>query len=146
MYPNKQVLVRPRQAGKSTDALRWVAKGTKCAGYPGWTRVLIVPSLEMEKYMRKMPAPRDIAEQVVRLTDMPAPESWWQCLPDWAHRVYALEEFRNGANGFRPSGETEWCVDDFDLCVSRDIHAMATIITRFKVTRLTFTGAEWTDE
>lgn len=145
MYPDKQVMVRPRQAGKTNDALKWVFGGERCKGYPGWTRVLIAPSVQMETYMRRMACPSDIQERLVN-QGKELPTSWWQAMEDWSHRVYALEEFRNGAHGFRPASETEWCIDDFDLCLSRAPHVIGEVIGRFKVTRLILTGEDWSNE
>ena len=42
-----------RQAGKTTMALDWVKQGVRTDGYPGWTRVLVVPTHAQLDIIRK---------------------------------------------------------------------------------------------
>lgn len=133
MYPDKKVLVLPRQGGKTTQALKWVEGGEKCDGYPGWTRVLIVPSVEMDLFMRKM-----VAEST---PTRPLRQTWWSLLEDWSHRVFPLQDFERGRF---PSRDTEYAIDDFDLMLARDPQLLGKVVSLYRVTHLTITGEAWT--
>jgi len=39
------IIVRPRQAGKTHEIVQWVLAGEKTDSYPGWTRVLLAISI-----------------------------------------------------------------------------------------------------
>ncbi len=47
-----RVLVRPRRAGKTHEAIQWVLEGHRIDTYPGWSRVLIVPDMRQADELR----------------------------------------------------------------------------------------------
>jgi hypothetical protein len=48
-----QVYVSGRQGGKTHEAVRWVLKGAKRRGYPGWTRVMLVTDVQRADQVRR---------------------------------------------------------------------------------------------
>lgn len=84
-----------RQAGKTTQAFAWVSHGERCAGYPGWTRVLVLAHSTAYEISRRR---------------------YWARLEDFDHRVYRADDWAR-AHGVRP--DTRVCVDDLDWALSR---------------------------
>lgn len=48
-----QFLVTGRQAGKTWAAVEWVRRGKKTGQYPGWSRVLLVPTIQDAERIRR---------------------------------------------------------------------------------------------
>lgn len=89
-----QLLMRDRQAGKTTAAIVWVALGERTTRYPGWSRVLVVPTMRRLDHIRR---------------------EWWHTLDDFSHRVYTLAEWAP-ARGIGP--DVEVCLDDLDTLLA----------------------------
>lgn len=84
------VLTGDRRSGRTTQAFRWVAQGTQVPGYPGWNRVLLLPTFQILEFHRR---------------------DWWPRLDDFDHRVYAYDEWA-GVRGGRE--DVDVCIDDYD--------------------------------
>jgi hypothetical protein len=78
-----------RGAGRTTALLEWVLEGRRCPGYPGWTRVMVVPTIQRELQLRKE------IPQLVGLS--------FQAFEDWSHRVFAFEDWQHSANVSPPT-------------------------------------------
>lgn len=85
-----RLLVADRQRGKSTQAFNWVSHGVRIPHYPGWSRVLVLPT------MQRMEAHR---------------VEWWEKLEDFDHRVYAAGDWMTAHQVHR---DVEVCIDDLD--------------------------------
>ena len=81
-----------RAAGKTWQAMAWVSHGERVRGYPGWSRVLVVPTIEQVQYLKDI--------------------GYWRRLEDFDHRVYSLREWAE-ARGV--NSDTEVCIDNLDL-------------------------------
>lgn len=46
-------LIQPRRAGKTHKLVHWVLEGEKTASYPGWSRVLITPTMQRAAAVRR---------------------------------------------------------------------------------------------
>lgn len=92
--PLVDVVVRDRQEGKTTDALRWLADGKRCPGYPGWTRVLVVTDVQAFLYVKRMSGPFD----------------------DLDHRIYFLADWQRA----HVTGHPEVWLDDAE----RHLHGL----------------------
>jgi hypothetical protein len=105
-----QLLAGDRQTGKTTAAIAWLSWGEQTRTYPGWSRILVVPTLARLDYVRL---------------------GWWGRLPDFSHRVYALQEWVNARN---PDPSVEVCLDDLDTYLATGLpriggHIVAATIT-----------------
>jgi phage terminase large subunit-like protein len=98
-----RLLVGDRQSGKTTALLDWVLDGEPCSGYPGWTRVLIVPTIADDRRLREMVGERAQREG----------KEWADY--DFTHRIYAWPEWAK-AHGVHP--DTEVMVDGLDRLLS----------------------------
>jgi hypothetical protein len=85
-----EALVTGRQEGKTTRLMSWVKCGIQVEGYPGWSRVAIVPNRARHDYMRSI---------------------YWKLIDDFDHRVYTLLEVQQG---HFPSRNTSYRLDDLD--------------------------------
>lgn len=47
-----KVIVRPRQAGKTTELVEWVKQGEATNSYPFWTRIILCPTVDMAQRLR----------------------------------------------------------------------------------------------
>jgi hypothetical protein len=101
-YPVMRAFVGDRRSGKSTQLLWWVLDGKKASGYPGWTRVLVTPSMQMAEVTKRM---------AVELR----PDTTWGDL-DLAHRIYSLHEWEN-AHGVRD--ETKVAFDNVEFMLPK---------------------------
>jgi hypothetical protein len=102
MSQNISVLVGGRAAGRTTRLIEWVLDGEKAQGYPGWTRVMVVPT------MRELDALRDIVHKRVG-EHVP----WGEI--DFSHRFYAWAEWRNVG---MVNPQTQVGIDDLDRILS----------------------------
>ena len=82
------IMIANRQAGKTTAAIRWVKEGQRWVGYPGWDRVLVVPTHQMLKHLR------------TRL---------WGEIVDFDHRIYDWDTWQH-AHGASP--DTQVVIDN----------------------------------
>jgi len=89
------VIARPRQSGKTTDVIEWLRGGERTGGYPGWTRVMLVPTRQMVDLLR---------HQI------------WNTLEDFDHRVYSFEEWSHAHN---VHADTEVMVDNIEWVIPR---------------------------
>lgn len=96
-----KVVIAPRRGGKTTQLLDWVLAGKEVDGYPGWSRVLVVHSIEMERHLRRM---------IVEYSGLP-----WVDI-DFTHRVYAWVEWKK-AQGVHP--DTEVMIDNVEFLLPR---------------------------
>jgi hypothetical protein len=48
-----EIIVRPRQTGKTFEMVKWVLAGRETHSYPGWSRVILTPTLDQADYIRK---------------------------------------------------------------------------------------------
>lgn len=85
-----RVLIAGRQEGKTTQLMNWVKDGVMVAGYPGWSRVAIVPNRQRHDYVKSI---------------------YWNLIEDFDHRVYTLLDIQEG---LFPSRNTSYRVDDLD--------------------------------
>lgn len=98
------VVARGRQAGKTTDALRWLADGERCPGYPGWTRVLVVTDPQRFLVVKRM-------AQSSGLFDAPRLEGMPPAHLDLDHRIYFLSDWQQGRVSCSPEvwlDDAEW--------------------------------------
>lgn len=86
--PHLSLLATGRANGKTFKAIQWVLEGHEVSGYPGWSRVMIVPNLQQFEHIRK---------------------DWWEKIEDFDHRIYTAEDWRNAHN---VQGSTEVCLDN----------------------------------
>jgi hypothetical protein len=98
--PELRLLARDRGEGKTTQAFAWVSNGKKVGGYPGWSRVLVLPNWQIFDHHRK---------------------EYWPLLEDYDHRVYAFEDWMNsmGANH-----DTDVCIDEINLLLGAQFRHM----------------------
>lgn len=108
-----QLLAGDRQTGKTTSAIAWVSWGEQTRNYPGWSRVLVVPT-------------------IARLDDIR--RQWWGRLPDLDHRVYTAQDWLN-ARGVDPTVEV--CLDDLDAFLGMPV------IIRGRIVAATITAQPW---
>lgn len=47
-----QLIILPRGGGKSTELAEWVKEGSRVSWYPYWDRIILVPNLKQEEFMR----------------------------------------------------------------------------------------------
>ena len=94
-----QLLVTDRREGKTTQAFNWVSHGKPTKTYPGWSRVLVVATLQL---------------QVIHK------DPWWAKLEDYDHRVFFAEEWEGMYRGHRLD-DIEVCLDDLDHFLRRGI-------------------------
>lgn len=111
-----KLLLADRRSGRTTQAFNWVSHGVEVNGYPGWSRVLLIPTLQRFEHHRK---------------------EWWSRLYDYDHRVYTLEDW-NGAFGVRT--DVELCIDDLELAIMMGISLNR---LRGRLVCATFYGAPW---
>lgn len=78
----------PRQSGKTHRMLEWLAAAQPAPGYPGWDRVLVVPTLK-----RKHDLIRRFRDDHGFDPDNPGNSD-----TDLHHRIYALGEWRGAMN------------------------------------------------
>lgn len=86
-----EVLIAGRQEGKTVELMEWVSEGVRCDGYPGWTHVAIVPTMDRLLQIKSI---------------------WWETFEDFDHRVYYLKEVIEGRF---TSIDTKYRFDDMDL-------------------------------
>jgi len=91
-----------RASGKTQRLLDWVLQGVEADGYPGWSRVLIVPTMEQLEDMRERVRHRCVKGGI----------EWAEI--DFSHRIYAWEEWRT-ANRAVLNPETEIALDNVDF-------------------------------
>lgn len=98
----------PKGNGKTTTLLAWLFGGERVDGYPGWSRVLLVPGPGVEHVEELKPAFKAMAEAKAESEDVETPE--WAEL-DFAHRVYTVAEWQKAGN-LVP--DTELAIDGID--------------------------------
>lgn len=111
-----RLLLGDRQTGRTTQAFNWVSHGVEVPGYPGWSRVLLIPTLQRFEVHR---------------------ETWWSQLEDYDHRVYELDDWIR-AHGVR--SDVEVCIDDLDYVIAAGFsipHVPGHLVCA------TFYGAPW---
>lgn len=121
------VMVRGRQQGKTTAALEWVAQGQRMGAYPGWTRVLVVATVQMEMDMRGWKDAAGVA--------------WWDRIEDWSHRVYDQITWAGRFRSYRVGPEV--LVDDLTLCLLHCGGEMPRIFKYDRVVGFTVNGKIW---
>lgn len=89
------VLTRPPQRGKTTTVMDWVQRGVLVPGYPGWSRVLVVPTMAMLDLLRR---------------------DYWSSMEDFSHRVYGWPEWSH-AHGVAET--TQVCIDNAEWLFPR---------------------------
>lgn len=99
IFEGPQILGGGRQSGKTTRLLNWVAAGEKIDRYPGWSRVLVVHSID----------------EVLRLRSIIRMDPEHPLFEDDPHRVYSLEEWRSAHN---VAHDVEVAIDNLDLHVA----------------------------
>ena len=105
-----QLLVADRRRGKTTQAFAWVSQGVPVPGYPGWSRVLLIPTLQRFWTHRR---------------------TFWSKLEDYDHRVYHMDEWAY-AIGVR--GDTEVCIDDLDYILRDGVGQIPGLIVAATIT------------
>lgn len=86
-----RLLATDRAEGKTTAAFAWVSNGVKVGGYPGWSRVLVLPTYDQFTYHRR---------------------EYWPRLEDYDHRVYVIDDW---ATAMGANHTTEVCVDELGM-------------------------------
>lgn len=84
-----RLIHRPRQNGKTSELIEWVKGGAEVPGYPGWSRVLLVSSLQQADLLRGLDHGRPLAY----------------------HQVFTFDEWRDRARYGR-SRDVEVAVDN----------------------------------
>lgn len=97
-----QVAVRPRRAGKTTEAVEWVMAGEPTDSYPFWTRVLLTPTIEAADQARRQFPALDYRQ------------------------VFAWSEWRSARLGARP---VEVALDNADILIAQTIGQVARFVT-----------------
>lgn len=124
-----RVMARHRQQGKSTEALTWVREGTQIDSYPGWSRALVVDSVQTELALRSLHVPHTEA-------------TWWSVLEDWSHRVFVLGDLVSRP----PNGQwhsTEIVIDELLRCMSYNAEMVHRLFHYYKVYGVTMSGDPW---
>lgn len=98
--PPLRVFTADRLMGKTTLALKWVSHGKPAPGYPGWDRVLVLPTAKEEMFFRGEENP-----------DTGRP--WFADIEDWSHRVYDASTWA-GRRGPRHGAVM---IDDLTRCL-----------------------------
>jgi hypothetical protein len=88
-----RLLATDRRRGKTTQAFAWVSNGVRTGGYPGWSRVLVLPNFKNWQYHRS---------------------EYWGRLEDFDHRVYDFPTWA-AARGCHP--DTEVCVEELQYAL-----------------------------
>jgi hypothetical protein len=94
-----QVLVSDRGSGKTTRLLDWLAQGQEIPGYPGWSRVLLVHSID----------------EVLRLRDIIRADPEHPLIEDDPHRIYHLEDWQHA----HASYPVEVALDNAEMHLTR---------------------------
>ena len=94
--------------GKTTTMLAWLFGGEKVEGYPGWSRVMLVPGPGVDHLEEIKPAFKAMAEAKAESDDVETPE-WGEL--DFSHRVYTVQEWQKASN---LAGDTEVAIDGVD--------------------------------
>lgn len=102
MFDGPTLIVGGRQSGKTMRLLEWVAAGEKIARYPGWSRVLVVDSID----------------EVSRLRSIIRADRENPLFEDDPHRVYSFREWQS-AVGVDPSVEV--ALDNAEFVLARVI-------------------------
>lgn len=97
-----EMIVRPRQAGKTYKAVKWVMAGDKTTSYPGWSRVLLCHDLASANHVREVYPTLDY------------------------HQVFSFEEWQNARLGPR---QVEVAVDNADLVLQRLLRQPVSLAT-----------------
>ena len=85
-----RVLIAGHQEGKTTKLMAWVHAGIAVDQYPGWSRIAVVVNRQRHDQLKS---------------------EYWRLIEDFDHRIYTMDDIRDG---FFPSGETLYRVDDLD--------------------------------
>lgn len=113
-----RLLLADRRTGRTTQAFNWVSHGVEVPGYyPGWSRVLLIPTMSMFEYHRR---------------------DWWARLEDYDHRVYQLGDWQR-AQGVRH--DTEVCIDDLEDAIG----SVRLNMLPGRIVCATMYGAPWED-
>jgi hypothetical protein len=96
------IIVRPRQAGKTYEAVQWVLEGEQTDSYPGWSRVLLCHTLQEADRIRK---------------DFPALDY---------RQVFSWREWRERHPGLKP---VEVAVDNADLILGQVLNQSPSLMT-----------------
>lgn len=116
------IIAGGRQSGKSHRLIEWLLAGEQVSGYPGWSRVVVVPDIQQEQHLKKVISTR---------CGVDLPE--WPDL-DIGHRLYHLQDWQT-AHGVNP--ETEVAFDNAEWMLPR---------VPGRVTKVSMTGGvEWLD-
>jgi hypothetical protein len=97
-----KIIARPRQAGKTHEAVQWVLAGEQTDSYPNWSRVLLCHSIEESIRIRSS-------------------------FPELDYRqVFSYEEWRKARLGNKP---VEVAVDNADILIERVVGQRASVVT-----------------
>lgn len=95
-----EVISGPRQSGRSTALARWVLDGQRIAGYPGWSRIVIVVDIKHHEWFTKRLLPQ-VAETPYG----------GAAAPDFYRMAFTWDDWHRGH--FNRNG-LEVAVDDLD--------------------------------
>jgi hypothetical protein len=105
-----QMVYTGKGTGKTTELLAWVLGGESVEGYPGWDRVLLVPSIERAEQLKPMALLIANERRTDEERSEGPPELVFGDL-DYSHRVYGVEEWARASN---VREDTEIAIDGID--------------------------------
>ena len=91
-----QVIAGPRRSGKTTAAIGWLLDGERREIWPYWTRVMVVPTMQMLDSVRA---------------------DHFREIEDFSHRVFALPEWEYRA---RHNPQPEVLYEEAQVYLPRD--------------------------
>jgi hypothetical protein len=95
--------VGDRRSGKTTELIWWMYHGQKMPGtYPGWSRVIVTPSVQMAQVTKRMAA------------KLRSDKEWGDL--DLSHRIYSLHEWET-AHGVHP--DVKVALDNMEFMLPR---------------------------
>lgn len=97
-----QIIVRPRQMGKTHAMVQWVLEGERTDSYPGWSRVILTPDIRQADYLRAQ-------------------------YPNLDYRqVFSWQEWRDARLGYRP---VDVAVDNAEMILASIIRHTPAVVS-----------------
>jgi hypothetical protein len=115
MTESMHVLMAGRGEGKTTALMGWVEGGVQVSGYPGWSRVAIVANRQRHDWLKS---------------------KYWAVMEDFDHRVYTLDEIKDGHFTGR---STAYRLDDLN-------DFLGTLFHWLPIDGFTITASGWDDD
>lgn len=111
-----QIIVRDRQAGKTTELIHWLLRGNLQFGYPKWNRVLVC------SYPKVVPTVARMVQRIMSETKWDPCRASYAHLPEdcgKVHHATAVQVLKSVWSSYDLSfnlfgSEFEYVIDDYD--------------------------------